>query len=192
MKTLSMVIFAILSTTTIQALGEPGIFYPEGEERALPPPPLPPAAMRVVGEIRSVDESKQPRLWGEGRPGTLRYGQLADVDLCINGEVAFGLSHTVTNWGTSPSACPVGTWVCTKAEIVGTECDTDRPDSEVVDQWLCDLAQVNLPKNGHRGWLADVYNDDKLNGSGMNEGGYLSGHTICNFLPVWCCSEYKP
>ena len=114
---------------------------------------------------------------GEGRPGTVRYGQVGEVDLCINGDVEYGLSHITTNWGTSPRACPVGTWVCTKAEVVGNTCDTDRPDS-TVDQWLCDLAQVDRPSNGHIGWLADVYNDYVILGSGNSRKD--SGEVVTN------------
>lgn len=196
MKILSMVIFAVLSGFSIQVFGEPEIFYPEGDERALPPPPLPSAAMRVVGEIRSVDENKQPRLWGEGRPGTERYGQLGvETDLCVNasGDVEFGLTNYIVEWASSPAVCPIGTWVCTYAEVSGIACDTARPD-DLSDSRDCDHESVDKEPDAHIGWLADVYSmgDTDVWRQGKSERGHGTIMWYCNAYPVWCCSEYQP
>ena len=82
MKSFSTVLFIILSGAVSFALGETDIYYQEGDETVqfIPPTPVPvdnppPAAVEVVGEIRSIYEAKKPRLWGDGRPGTVRYVQ---------------------------------------------------------------------------------------------------------------------
>lgn len=193
MKTLNVVFFAILSGIASLALGDSDIFYPDADERAAPPAPLPPAAMSVVGEIRSVDESRQPRLWGEGREGVVRYGRVdEETDLCVVDNIEFGLSNIIVTWEGAASACPVGTWVCTFGEIGYIyDCNTDRPGG-TFDKLDCDNTPVEVPDGDQQGWLAGTYQGYPYLGMFRKETTGYGGSSFCNSMPVWCCSEYQP
>lgn len=81
------------------------------------------AAMKVSGEVRTVDEAGDPRLWGKGRPGTDVYGSGRGSTCFPNDGVKFGLSLTAETWGSAAQACPAGTWVCTADDVLA--CDTN-------------------------------------------------------------------
>jgi hypothetical protein len=194
MKSLSLIIIAMLAGVASHTPGESDVFYQEADERFAPP--LPPAAMSVVGEIRSVDENQQPRLWGKGRRGVVRYGtgEIESV-LClnVNGNVEFGLSNVLTHWDSADHGCPSGTWVCSSNELSGTPwpCNTDRIDS-LVDGIECNGAELNFPEYLNAGWISDVlapYSYQIVFEDGTST---YSNENPCRSFPVWCCSEYQP
>jgi hypothetical protein len=145
------------------------------------------AALTVEGEVRTVDPSSAPRLWGQGRPGTDVYlkKDSEPPSLCRNGDVRFGLSKMVVTWGEAADACPAGTWVCTAEERGTAACDTLRPDSSD-DAFTCDGVYLDWPSNGHWGWLADA---GITLGSLVIESGVGVATFPCISIPVWCCSE---
>ena len=200
MKSLSIIILAILSCGSSLALGETDIYYQEadGTVQFIPPTPVPvdnppPAAVEVVGEIRSIDEAKKPRLWGDGRPGTVRYGQSGvEKDLCVNDNVEFGLTLLVTRWETISTICPTGTWVCTVADIDGVACTTARTTKNQVDYYNCSGVGIDWATGYHQGWLANAYPNEIATATGYSEGGNAQIVPTCQSMPVWCCSEYQP
>lgn len=150
--------------------------------------------MTVEGEIRTVDSAGQPRLWGKGRQGVIRYGTTGvESGLCLNDSetIEAGLSNAVTSWGSAESACPAGTWVCSLEDLKDNiVCDTDRHDSDS-DAISCDGSPVDFDKDNHKGWIdspayiqrpAMVYWELGTWGSTLS----------CINYPVWCCSEYQP
>ncbi len=149
----------------------------------------PEAKLEVVGEVRSVDSAGDNRLWGEGRPGTQRYGTSGvEAGLCSNGSVNFGLSYTTAAWYGAQAACPQGTWVCTAAERGTGSCNTSRPDAGD-DAINCMGNFVDYTSNQHRGWVADI-GGYKNSGYNVYETGTTNdGLLPCNSLPVWCCSN---
>jgi len=132
------------------------------------------------------------RVWGQGRPGVVRYGTSGtESGLCANAAagVQFGLSNARVYWEGSAAACPSGTWVCTLAERGTGACDTSRPDT------TCDYLDRNgncgdLPANGALGHVADNGNVGGTEGRFVYENGIASGPGgLGNYsAPVWCCS----
>jgi hypothetical protein len=180
------------------------VAYENGEPRASPrdlgiiEPPGPPdyagggpAALKVVGEVRTVDPSSQePRLWGRGRPGTKVYGKDdGSDDFCTNGPIQFGLSEAAVNWGAAADACPSGTWVCEKGEIeAAPACDTARPDHATTDGLFCNGDDLGFLEDRHQGWLADHW--FTVVGWILWEGtDDFLGLRTCYSLPVWCCFQ---
>jgi len=131
------------------------------------------------------------RLWGQGRPGVLRYGTSGvESGLCVNAAagVRFGLSNARVWWEAAAAACPSGTWVCTSAERGSAACDTARPDT------ACDILYRNGTcgddaSNAHWGHVADNGLQGGLEGVHRNETGALGGGGSGNYsMAVWCCS----
>ncbi len=143
------------------------------------------AALTVAGEVRTVTSSDAPRLWGKGREGTVRYGNLGG--LCTNGSVRFGLSKIAVEWGSAADACPAGTWVCTNAERGFAACNTIRADSSA-DGLDCDGSTFNWLPSGHFGWVADDWGE--IEGLVWRENGGAWSVRVCSSLPVWCC-DYR-
>ena len=190
MKILSIVTFAILSGAASVALGETDSAYQEIDE-STSRPYIPPAAVEVSGEVRTVDNLSKPRLWGEGRPGSVRFGQTdIETDLCRSTGVEYGLSYAVIDWANTPAVCPIGTWVCTKNEIEGLQSNTARIDN-TGDAKNCDREWVDYAFNDHMGWTADISIFKDLR-SAYSESGMFHVRPQCEYKPVWCCSEYQP
>jgi hypothetical protein len=141
------------------------------------------AAVVVRGEVRTIDDSGAPRLWGRGREDSEVWEPAAST--CSNGSVHFGLSGAAVDWGSASDACTEGTWVCTLAERGSGICDTARPNLGD-DYLLCDGTLINADADKHVGWLAD-------RGSGTTTGLYMTEHAdsgnmpACIIAPVWCC-----
>lgn len=147
---------------------------------------------KVVGEVRTTDSNGAPRLWGQGRPGTERYGKFGvESGLCYNStnNVYFGLSKHGVSWDGADAACPVGTWVCTYEERGTAECDTTRGvDVTGYSEFFCDGIGITPGETlGHSGWTATAHLD-VMRGYAVTESGSWSGRPICQVLPVWCCS----
>ena len=164
----------------------------------------PDSRLEVSGEIRTTASSGSPRLWGQGRPGTVRYGTTgAESGLCTYGSITYGLSLYEVSWGESDAACPVGTWVCTKDDLFDpvTEttqtCATSRP-GDTADGRGCNGDYLDWSDSAHRGWLADATHIFRQIGLSLFfVGGGLVKiedsidlHEVdsCASLPVWCCS----
>jgi hypothetical protein len=143
-----------------------------------------------VGELRSVDSTGEPRLWGKGRPRAKIYGpDDGSGAFCSQGSIRFGLSEGVADWGSADSACPEGTWVCRQSEIFGAPaCNTVRPDT-LIDMRLCDGDAVNFAENSHVGWLADQMEPSNASGLVLNEAGLVSFFETCASAPAWCCLD---
>ena len=147
-----------------------------------------PASLRVAGEVRSVDSTGEPRLWGKGRPGAKIYGpDDGSGAFCSQGSIRFGLSEGGADWGSADSACPEGTWVCRRSEIeAAPACNTARPDTGA-DLLRCDGESVDQGEGAHIGWLAD--HPAPANGMGLvlYESDPVAVHPNCVTGPVWCC-----
>lgn len=149
------------------------------------------AKVTVVGEVRTVDAAGEPRLWGQGRPGTDVYPKplVPGTHYCFNAatSVTYGLSKMIAEWGAAASACPAGTWVCKSSDIVA--CNTTRPDTS--DDYLaCDGTGVGgFDEDEHPGWLAEAGDVIPSFGAVMQEDGVLTNGAACFLLPVWCCWE---
>lgn len=146
------------------------------------------ARMTVDGEVRTVDEDGDPRLWGRGRPAVDLYLRPIVNEPCVNfdaGGVQYGLSNVIVEWGSAADACPAGTWVCEPSEVAA--CDTSRPDDDDLDALGCDGGWIDFAADDHRGWTAR-----KASGSfhgiavGESTGGGV-GWPTCIHYPVWCC-----
>ena len=144
-----------------------------------------------------VERALRGRVWGQGRPGTVAYGTGGvGSGLCISGIVGSGLSLLTTTWEGAAAACPMGTWVCTLAEV--GLCDTARPDSATCDERDCNANCLNRDANNHDGWVADAggpgaWSDDGgSNVWGRSELGSQFVTLPCYLLPVWCCSILPP
>lgn len=148
----------------------------------------PGAKLEVRGEVRTTSSSGAPRLWGQGRPNTTRYG-IAGQGLCHNGSIAYGLSRHSTDWAGAEAACPVGTWVCTLADRGNNPCDTERPDSNGGNPVDCNGSIGSWTGSEQYGWVADADPTWYYAGKIVYEGGVDTGPLNCKTLPVWCCSE---
>lgn len=129
------------------------------------------------------------RLWGQGRPGIVRYGTGGvETGLCVNGGVRFGLSNARVQWEGAEAACPAGTWVCTQAERGSAACDTARPDT------TCDYrdvtgACIDTTASTQWGHVADNGFQNGVEGKHVNENGTPGGGGAGNYyMPSWCCS----
>ncbi len=146
------------------------------------------ATLTVEGEVRTVQPSGAPRLWGRGRPGAVRHGKLGSLgeELCANGPFRFGLSEIMVDWGSAADACPAGTWVCAEWERGSLPCNTLRNDGSR-DGNDCSGGDLDWTQDGHKGWLANV--EGTTIGRIAVEAGGLNSLRTCYHLPVWCCSE---
>jgi hypothetical protein len=162
-----------------------------GVLRAAPAPgivPGVPAALRVAGEVRTVDTEDPDglsRLWGKGRvaPDTVNGTPFLEFEFpCVHEGIRYGLSDVIVDWGSAADACPVGTWVCKESEI--SACDTVRMNS-VVDGVACWGDPIDTPGDEQRGWLAGQ--GDFLFALYVTEGGTTNNEAACTSLPVWCC-----
>lgn len=164
-----------------------------GEAVASEAVPLPagtvgePATLLVKAEVRTVDASGSPRLWGRGQDAEVF---VEGSDPCLSQGLKFGLSRIGVDWGSAAIACPAGTWVCESSEIDTEHCDTDRTDSELFDAFDCDATWFNFDPGSQRGWTADA-SSSRYRGTVVEEqqgGGSFSAQT-CGTFPVWCCWE---
>jgi hypothetical protein len=144
------------------------------------------AALTVEGEVRTVDSSDAPRLWGRGRPGTDVYLR-SEGGACVNGGVSFGLSEVAVDWGSAASACPAGDWVCTRAERGDAACDTMRFDETNSDGADCFGDSLEFEPDDHWGWVADSGGTELGKLVEETGGSYTSVLRTCTVLPVWCC-----
>lgn len=158
-------------------------------EVAIPPPTYSgggAASIKAVGEVRTVDASGQPRLWGRGRPATVVWGR-SDDSFCSVGTTRFGLSQHPVEWGSAAEACPEGTWVCRSSEI-STPCDTARPDFST-DFMGCAGVGGDYPADNHAGWVADASPHTSWLAAAYffeTTGGPIET-AGCVSMPVWCC-----
>ena len=172
-----------------------GLDAPPSEEGLLPRPAAEvvidqPAALHVDGEVRTVDEADQPRLWGRGRRNAGVFTSGAKFG-CVNGDISFGLSRLIVDWGSAADACPAGTWVCRGDEVVA--CDTERLDNPSTDWFNCDGSSHSYAPDAHSGWVADAFEDETLPttlyGALRSESGGAGFGISCSYRPVWCCWE---
>lgn len=130
------------------------------------------------------------RLWGQGRPGTVRYGTIgAELGLCMNGAIRFGLSSGIATWEGAASQCPAGTWVCTWEERGEEKCDTARWDV-YWDGMTCTGEEINIGfgLEEELGLVADsgfIYLGVAQWEFGGRDGKQVP---VCEHRPVWCCS----
>jgi hypothetical protein len=153
--------------------------------------------LRVAGEVRTVDPDAgdgSTLVWGKGRVDDEVWGiQILGFDVpCGTGEVNYGLSKIEVDWGSAADACPAGTWVCRRTEIL--PCDTRRPSSDP-EGLSCSGAPIEHADDSHRGWVANTEAKvgttpqyGELGGLFSENGGINTGDT-CSTLPVWCCWE---
>ena len=132
-------------------------------------------------------------LWGEGRPGSARYGPETPRpdSMCANGDFEFGLSRALAEWNDAASACPAGTWVCTEEQRGTAPCDAQRGGA---DGFACHGGGFDFPADGQIGWLADLSSADEA--KVMPERGWenpgpgeFNVVATCTRYPVWCCSS---
>jgi hypothetical protein len=161
---------------------------PPATSPAPTPPGNPSAGLTVEGEVRTVDSSGAPRLWGRGRAGVVVYAQAIVGGYCLNssaGNVHFGLSNVMVDWSSAADACPAGTWVCSVSELQA--CNTARP-SQVADDRLCDGTGFDEPENAQPGWTAETSTlAAGFDGRAFKEDGSSGSSATCSLLPVWCC-----
>ncbi|MBK9323446.1 MAG: hypothetical protein IPM97_10995 [Bdellovibrionaceae bacterium] len=150
----------------------------------------PTSPLEVRGEIKSTDSAGNNRLWGQGRPGTIRYGTTGiGTGLCTNSGISFGLSSVMVDWSGAQAACPSGTWVCTAAERGSAVCNTARPDG-TSDSLNTDGSSNNDAANNHLGWVADASSAYPLDsGYVIREQGTAYNWMAQGALAVWCCSQ---
>ncbi len=142
-----------------------------------------PAALMIEGEVRTVDASELPRLWGRGRDGVDVYPSVA-LDLpCLNGDLRYGLSTADVSWGAAADGCPVGTWVCPIDGLLA--CNTTRPDDST-DGRTCDGTARDFSEAAHVGWVQGLKNGQ---GHTFSESAFDGSALSCELLPVWCCWE---
>jgi hypothetical protein len=149
------------------------------------------AKVTVVGEVRTVDSSGMPRLWGRGREFTSVYPKAISPGTfyCHNADTAvtFGLSTTMVDWGSAADACPAGTWVCEASDIEA--CDTERPDEEY-DGLDCDGSTIDVgPTLQDGGWVVGSSAALAHRGLFQFENGTSANKDVCETWPVWCCWE---
>lgn len=149
------------------------------------PVPVSPAELTVQGEVRTVDGSGDPRVWGRGRSGVTVYPQVITGNFCSNGlSNKFGLTSLAVDWGSAADVCPVGTWVCRFDDL--TACNTTRPDTSF-DSLQCDGGLVDHPEDQHLGWTEQAA-QSLIAGLAFHEtGGGGIQVASCSSLPVWCC-----
>lgn len=149
-----------------------------------------PASLRIGGEVRTVDATGEPRLWGKGRPGAKIYGpDNGSGAFCSQGSIEFGLSEGVASWDSAEAACPEGTWVCRRSEIEGAPaCDTARPDTPT-DVLLCDGDPLDQLADRTYGWLADHPAPAFGGGTSLSELDIVGSLPACLSAPVWCCRD---
>ena len=156
----------------------------------------------TVGDATAVDARRlyvpsgagTLRLWGQGRPGVVRYGTSGvETGLCTNAAagVRFGLSNARVYWEGAAAACPAGTWVCTLAERGSGACNTARPDT-TCDYYSRTGTCGDPAPSDHYGHIADNGCQGGTEGGHVTEGG--NGNvTTCGgsgsySMAVWCCS----
>ena len=143
--------------------------------------------LQVRGEVRTVDSTGQPRLWGSGRPGGTLYSLVGGY--CDYQGISYGLTEAVSDWASAADVCPAGSWLCTKEEIRGDgACRTGRGFDWANGYLGCDGIIRCRDGDDHIGWLADSSNP--VYPSNLSESGDV-GNSIesCNGMPVWCCFE---
>ena len=142
------------------------------------------AQVTVEGEVLTVDPAGEPRLWGRGRPNLVVNGLVGNLGPCVNDDINYGLTDVMVDWGSAAQACPAGTWVCRRDEII--TCDTNRFDSASLDGRDCDGTGLNFPSNNHHGWVADAVAGG-FDPQAKTEGAASPTTKACVSLPVWCC-----
>ena len=158
--------------------------------------PTPPASLTVVGEIRTINENGQPRLWGGGRHKAVRYGTTGvESGLCRNDSatVEFGLSTIAVHWQGVAEACPAGTWVCTVEDFEDEFfiCDTALPEL-AYHATSCDGMEIDDLPDNHFGWSESGWNEQFPMWRFSESGGWAATGTPCEMYPVWCCSVVQP
>lgn len=74
--------------------------------------------LELPGELRTVDGSGNSRLWGKGRPGTSFLTHTDPNGYCTSSAgIKHALSSHLETWGNADDVCPVGTWVCSEADL---------------------------------------------------------------------------
>ena len=165
---------------------EPGL-EPYSSPVALGSEAIGTAELTVEGEVRTVDGSGEPRLWGRGRPGTIVYSTFNVGPLqftCSNGDIKFGLSRIAVPWGSAAEACPAGTWVCRFSSIGA--CDTNRPDG-LNDSLDCSGAPQDRSPDKHVGWLAGQTGTTRGRARREDQPQVTGLFPPCMYFPAWCC-----
>lgn len=150
--------------------------------------------LEVPGEVRTVDESGNNRLWGKGRPGTKLLTHTDPNGYCTTDSgIKHALSYNLGAWGSADNVCPAGTWVCSSNELPTTG---SCPIEEIIARPSvnCDgTSSGSTVMTVAVGWVADVHpnlgNEDL--GLGKNSANWLgsTGSRMCVAYRSWCCWE---
>ncbi|MHB8790836.1 MAG: hypothetical protein ACYDBT_13250 [Desulfobulbaceae bacterium] len=153
--------------------------------------------LELPGELRTVDETGNNRLWGKGRPGT---GLMTHTDpdgyCTTSAGINLALSEGRDIWGNADDLCPAGTWVCSQNDMLDGSC----PIQPFWGYLWFDCAGESFPAtltlySYQYGWVSDEYNDEGPNIQGVvaNSIGWtnLAKPTItkCYMIRAWCCWE---
>lgn len=158
-----------------------------------------PTGLTSTREVRTTDENDYPRQWGKGRSGVKRWGTTGvETGLCIstNPGIVFGLSETMTNWGSAADACPAGTWVCRIRDLPNSgTCNTARETGiPGIPDWMnCGGTFMTFPaEDQHTGWIDAIMFRHTGAGKPENNFAAFGSNPVCYNLPVWCCSDAPP
>jgi len=138
------------------------------------------------GEMRTIDESGDSRLWGEGRPGvSILSHHTNPAGYCETPSgIKFALSDQYSTWANAAAACPAGTWVCTLEETGSQTCPTL---TLIVSIMNCDGSSGPV---GEVGWMADGYVYESGFAKIANYlGDPILSRKVCESMFVWCCWE---
>lgn len=146
--------------------------------------------LETTGEIRTVDESGEGRLWGKGRPGIELMTHTDPNGYCTTSSgIHYALSKNYVSWFDAEVACPIGTWVCTRSEFPESgSCDintisTCAGRTCAGDPYDCDN------HSALDGWLSDIFNQQPNIALLKNTSNHANatGTGGCLELRVWCC-----
>lgn len=135
------------------------------------------AADKVVVIPLNTSSNADGKLWGQGRPGVV-YGTWTWYTSPADQNIEYSPSTMMTDWGSSPAACPAGTWVCPYSDITG-----QIPD--ILSSYSGFDCNGNPLLATNVAWLATAFNHWGL----VKQSGGTTpvGHDPCEILKVWCC-----
>ncbi len=148
--------------------------------------------LQTPGEIRTVDESGNNRLWGKGRPGTELLTHTDSNGYCTNSSgIHYALSATMAAWHNAAEVCPAGTWVCTDSEFPDTEGSCDIQPVLGNTKRLCNGMVESGDYDTHdklEGWISDLlYSPESSLTRGTFNNIWGGFRSICSQYRVWCC-----
>lgn len=127
----------------------------------------PTSSLEVKGEIRSIDDFGDNRLWGQGRKVYMDGSWNTSPS---NANIEYAYSQELATWYGAQSACPANTWVCGPDELAigdtlvaipvytGYSCDYTTSPTSVA--WVTGRVP-GVPQKGAARALAVGYAKDK-------------------------------